>query len=187
MKRFAAFSALIMLLGGCRAPMPTIDLLAPYGSPRVPPPGTGTYGSPNSYYQGNSPTTSPAVGNGVRATQGAQWKQPSRRSTASLNSEPRDSGIAQTSFESPVSTAPRPGRSVLVGDKPRITNAPTRRSVGSRLRGMPVSDATGEPGRFDAPDDVRVITNVPESISTRSSASRSRNVTTGGSWQSRAY
>ena len=51
MKRLAALLTLVTLMAGCRAPMPSFDVLAPYGTTRVPPPATGTMGTPDTYYQ----------------------------------------------------------------------------------------------------------------------------------------
>ncbi len=57
MKKFIGLLALVALLAGCQnTPQPTLNLYAPYGSPRVQPPATGAYGSPNTYYpQTNAP------------------------------------------------------------------------------------------------------------------------------------
>jgi len=67
MKQIAFAGAVMLVLSGCRAPMPSFDLLAPYGKSCVPPPGTGTIGTGGTYYSppANS-TTNPPVGTGFR-------------------------------------------------------------------------------------------------------------------------
>jgi hypothetical protein len=64
-------SAAILLVAwsaiGCRAPKPSFNVFAPYGSSRVPPPPTGSMGNPGAYYQppgarppgSQSPATNP--------------------------------------------------------------------------------------------------------------------------------
>ncbi len=49
-----ASSLCVSALVGCHAPVPSMDILTPYGASRVTPPATGSYGSPNNYYQGAS-------------------------------------------------------------------------------------------------------------------------------------
>ncbi|MBP89848.1 MAG: hypothetical protein CMJ64_24605 [Planctomycetaceae bacterium] len=68
MKRIAIAGIAMLVLSGCRAPMPSFDLLAPYGTSRVPPPGTGTIGTGGTYYTPPSgqTTSPPPVGTGFR-------------------------------------------------------------------------------------------------------------------------
>ena len=62
MTRYVAIFAVAWMLVGCRAPAPSFDLLAPYGSPTVPPPRTGSIGTAGTYYAPTTPgTQSPAT------------------------------------------------------------------------------------------------------------------------------
>ncbi|MCA9210845.1 MAG: hypothetical protein KDA55_20945 [Planctomycetales bacterium] len=49
---------IVVIVGtvGCQRSAPQLDTLNPFGAMRVPPPSTGGYGQPNSYYQYQSPT-----------------------------------------------------------------------------------------------------------------------------------
>lgn len=75
--------AVVAALAGCRSPSPTIDPFVPYGPQRVPPPVTGSIGTPATQpaqgnYQGSSTTTiSPPVGGlGWHSPGGGQATQP---------------------------------------------------------------------------------------------------------------
>ncbi len=46
MTRLLAIISLALLLLGCRAPTPSMNVFAPYGSATVPPPPTGAIGTP---------------------------------------------------------------------------------------------------------------------------------------------
>jgi hypothetical protein len=62
MKRFVASLLTILGLAGCQTtPKPSWDVLAPFGSTRVPPPGTTSYPAKGAYYNPNAPaSTAPA-------------------------------------------------------------------------------------------------------------------------------
>jgi hypothetical protein len=49
MMRYATGLIAVMCLVGCRAPAPSFNAFAPYGTPHVAPPTTGSVGTPNSY------------------------------------------------------------------------------------------------------------------------------------------
>jgi hypothetical protein len=59
MKCSAASFILLVCLAGCHAPKPSFNLLAPYGTARVPPPSTNSPGGRPSYH--NAPQTVPAA------------------------------------------------------------------------------------------------------------------------------
>lgn len=62
MARYVAILITACLLVGCRAPTPSFNVLAPYGSPTVPPPRTGTVGTAGQYYAPTAPAVqSPAA------------------------------------------------------------------------------------------------------------------------------
>ncbi len=65
MTRYAAILVAAWMLVGCRAPAPSFDVLAPYGSPTVPAPRTGAIGTSGTYYapmnQGTQPTATAPV------------------------------------------------------------------------------------------------------------------------------
>ncbi len=57
MMRLLATISLALLLMGCRAPTPSMNVFAPYGSATVPAPPTGTIGGSGGYYAPQSPAT----------------------------------------------------------------------------------------------------------------------------------
>jgi hypothetical protein len=67
MTRYVILCTLACGLAGCHAPAPSLDVLAPYGSPRVPPPRTGAIGTGGTYYapttpNPQAPSTTPPAG-----------------------------------------------------------------------------------------------------------------------------
>ena len=59
MTRCVTIVAIAWMLVGCRAPAPSFDVLAPYGSPTVPPPRTGAVGTAGQYYAPTTPAGQP--------------------------------------------------------------------------------------------------------------------------------
>ncbi|MCO6455999.1 MAG: hypothetical protein J5I93_11935 [Pirellulaceae bacterium] len=124
--------ALLGLTCGCRAPMPTMDTISPFNATRVPPPGTGSYGTSaqDQYYPGAAPQAPagplPGVSVGVRPASAIEPIEPvavpDSRSGASNSNEPAVRIVEQ---RTDASTTSQP-----------------------RLRGMTVHDATREPGQF---------------------------------------
>lgn len=63
MKRFVASLLIILGLAGCQTPpKPSMDVLAPFGSTRVPPPGTTSYTGKGAYYNPNTPASMAPAG-----------------------------------------------------------------------------------------------------------------------------
>lgn len=134
--------ALLGLACGCRAPMPTLDTISPFNSTRVPPPGTGSYGTSaqDQYYPGAAPQAPagplPGVSVGVRPASAIEpIAEPDYRSGADNSHEP----------------------AVRIVEQPAATNAATQ----PRLRGMTVHDATREPGQFVPDGDMLEISSLP--------------------------
>ena len=166
MLRRASPWIVIMVLAGCRAPAPSFNAFAPYGSPHVPPPTTGSVGTPGSYYQAPAtapsgappvqpPTTmSPTLGTQPTTSPPSTWgtpptttmpptlgTQPPTYNGASNQAGPTAaSGVAQASYQQPATGA---SRSVLVSGS-------TSSSSSLQLNGMRVNDGTqpAEPQSF---------------------------------------
>ena len=63
MKRSVASLLMILGLAGCQAtPTPSLDVLAPFGSTRVPPPGTTSYSGKGAYYNPSAPASAAPTG-----------------------------------------------------------------------------------------------------------------------------
>ena len=95
-------------LVGCHAPVPSLNMLAPYGSQRVPAPGTGSYGAANGGYYPNPAAGdqsyypnrySDPVGAGVSFSDGVGW-----RAVDATNSNGTIGSVVPASYE----TAPTP-------------------------------------------------------------------------------
>ena len=190
-----AFVALVVL-AGCRAPMPSFDPLAPYGSTRVPAPGTGSYGSPDTYYQGPEATT--PVGSGFRARTSATENESGVQlaSHTEDNASQVGSGVKQASLETARLV---PSGSVTESPIRIVEPAPSESGTRPKLNGMRVKDATrpAEPAAFNPPEEVIDISQLPkpsastansrvvvsESVATGSSSSSGSSGTIG--WQSR--
>ena len=108
MKQIAFASAIMLILSGCRAPMPSFDLLAPYGTSRVPAPGTGTIGTGGAYY---SPANNAPVGTGFRP---ATIRKPTNK-WSSLG-EPTEGKVAGDADWSPTRAEPSQPRVVDLDD-----------------------------------------------------------------------
>lgn len=130
--RWAAFlmgiSALFGL-AGCHAPTPSFNLLAPYGSPTVPPPPTGAVGTSPDYY--GAPKSSPGAeegGAGIRS-----------------NADPNPAGsVGSGSQTTPNAPSTRPGTSSGSGSS----------GSGTRLQmGAPAGGFMGTENRAGSAED----------------------------------
>jgi hypothetical protein len=212
MKRLSPLLLVTLVFAGCHAPMPSFDLLAPYGSTRIPPPATNSV-TMDKYYQpsGQTSTTAP-IGTGFRA----------RRPSTSLSA---DSSL-KTSDVKPVRGSTRLSRAtrathettdsatlvsassvVELSEPIRIVErGTTPRTLSPSVRGMRINEATIEPGRFYPTRQAFDITQLPlastlrytttvldnqavgSSVTTTSTSSRNsgRSETAAGTgWQSR--
>jgi len=174
MRHFALVAATLVLSAGCHAPMPTWNMFRPAGATRVPPPPTGGYDAPQSYYT-TPPAMTPAtvaptsaqVGTGVRPSTSNRWsniEDPAIGPIAKENSwaptrpaqsnaqvaDLRDVDVALASHETAAPFVP--STVVVEHDGPiRILPPEYSRSFSSqaapeppRLRGMVVNDTTRE-------------------------------------------
>jgi hypothetical protein len=58
--------AACFLVAGCKTGTPSINPFAGYGAPRVPPPATGSYGKPDTYYPGTTPPAGSSRGTSLQ-------------------------------------------------------------------------------------------------------------------------
>jgi len=145
MKWLAASLVVLACSAGCHAPKPSFNVLAPYGSSRVPPPSTNStarntpyYSQPNGAPAGSAPagTTNPTGGQPAGSTLAPPnpsltstadaWKSVAMRSASGENAA--TGGVALASFNTPASSG----------------GQTTNSSGGTQLRlgGMPVNDAS---------------------------------------------
>ena len=97
MLRIVGTAWLAVFLVGCRAPTPSFNVLAPWGSATVPPPPTGSVGTSADYY---APPTPPPAASGSGAA-------PNRTSNAAPNSPPPSGGSEATGTSLQRGTPPR--------------------------------------------------------------------------------
>jgi hypothetical protein len=154
MKWLAASLVVLACSAGCHAPKPSFNVLAPYGSSRVPPPSTNStarnapyYSQPGGAPAGAAPagTTNPTGGQPAGATvapaspsltsSAEAWRSVAMRSANGEN--PAAGGVELASFNSPASSGGQ-------------TSNP---SSGTQLRldGMPVNDASSNASTSTAP------------------------------------
>jgi hypothetical protein len=165
----------VVALAGCRAPTPSFNLLAPYGSSRVAPPSTSAPSTGGTYYN----RTAPATGTGT-APNNQQAPAGTIRSTSQTNpgasflttdnlwrpvrtrtaNQPAGvfKGASNESTTGPVQAASyvAPAASQTKAAQPTApaTGATASRTTSLQLNGMPVNDATrtaartAEPARF---------------------------------------
>ena len=180
MMRCVAIFAIAWLMVGCRAPAPSFNLLAPYGSATVPPPRTGAVGAAGQYYApttpaGQSPATVPTAP--TTATPAVVPQSPTAAPPVSYMGAAHEglsaetTSVAQASYE-PGSTRQSPTPATTVTDDvlpPDSTTRPDREATGSsststlQLNGMRVNDATqlAEPQRFDPASEPVNIASLP--------------------------
>lgn len=161
MKWHAAVAVIVVCLAGCHAPTPSFDLLAPYGSSRVPPPSTGSHGTGGAYYNRTTPpaTSVPGVNSGSANPATSRKMQCNVSGSGHL--------LASDDSWKPIRTNATPDPApVFRGATNDTANRilPVSYSGTAKggtvlpLNGMPVTDATGrasssEPARFRAPGD----------------------------------
>lgn len=174
--------AACVLLAGCRTPPPSLNPFAGFGTPRVPPPATGSYGTPDSYYPSATPppgSTSRNTGfqqTGSTATSLSSWSRwrAAGSSAASggltaanaVGSGVQRFGAAQAGFQTGVNP-PRYALSSPTGAAPAAVGQPTTNLAGkTQLRPMPVNDATtgAAPGRFAAGSGALQISQLPRPV-----------------------
>ncbi len=178
MTRYVAIFAVAWMLVGCRAPAPSFDLLAPYGSPTVPPPRTGSIGTAGTYYAPTTPgTQSPATGPTAPTTTTPAVAPQSRPAAPPVSymgtsNETLSAGttsVAQASYQ-PGSTrqvhvpATTVTEEVLPPNSTTQSGRPTTASSSTlQLNGMRVNDATqlAEPQQFNPANEPVNIANLP--------------------------
>ncbi|MHB8970412.1 MAG: hypothetical protein ACYC3X_12525 [Pirellulaceae bacterium] len=171
MTRYVAIIIAVWMFAGCRAPVPSFDFLAPYGSPTVPSPRTGAIGTSGTYYSPTTPgtaapgtlpaATAPLVPSGPAATAPSfpppsQPLVPPASYMGASNAPLADatSSVALASFQAGVPHPVTPPATTVttvttVTDESLPTDAraetasrPSDSSSTLNLRGMPVNDAT---------------------------------------------
>lgn len=169
MKWHATVAVIVVCLAGCHAPPPSFDLLAPYGSSRVPPPSTGSLGTGGAYYNRTAPpaTSVPSVPNSSRAPTGSQRMQTNAsRPRAHLAADDSWKPIRTNATPDPAPAFPGVTGSAANRTLPVSYNGTATGGTALRLNGMPVTDATrnasfSEPARFRPPGDAIEISQLP--------------------------
>jgi len=144
MKRYWAIALITCFLAGCRAPTPSMNFLAPYGSATVPAPPTGSVGTSNDYYAPPQPssTTGGAPAGAASGDQSNNLRQlgppPGNFVGASdPGDSPTDNSVVRASYDSA-------GHRSDDSSEPLNWNGSGTTSASSnlKLQGMPVNDAT---------------------------------------------
>ena len=181
MKRPAALVITVVVLAGCRAPMPHLDPWAAYGPRRIPPPSTGSIGQPANtqpYYQSPVQPSSGLQSLGTGVSSSGQLISPTQPSDAVPRTQPRSETasllFASSSVNAPADAAtakpsggwksPASAQEPSPGDGIRIVEpADTSSEVAVGVRPMHVNDATAraEPRRLQVPDRLTEITDLP--------------------------
>ncbi len=198
MTRYAAILVAAWMLVGCRAPAPSFDMLAPYGSPKVPAPRTGAIGTSGTYYapmnQGTQPTvTAPvnpslpgtAVPNGTPSSQPAAPNMGASATTMAAGTP----DVSMASYQAGAPHQVTPPATTIVGGPSfpgAVADASDEASSSSstlKLSGMPVNDATqpGEPQSFSPAGEPVNISSLPSANSNAPSFLRFINPKTGAS------
>lgn len=186
MKRSVASLLLIFSLVGCQStPKPSLDVLAPFGSPRVPPPGTTNYGAKGSYYNGNGPASTapagaapttglPATPNsatpGISAQRSPQAALPSNQTVASNgqwrtpNATASPNAVQPAAYNADMTAALATQTPVGTGVLPAAAATPAKSTL--KLNGQPVTDATtsaasAEPAKFQPAPGATEISQLP--------------------------
>ncbi len=141
MVRCVWWVALSAGLIGCRAPAPSLDVLAPYGSAVVPPPGTGTVGTLGNYY--GAPKAGAAA---PPATPPGNLLPPPSAVPPGI-APVAPSGVAPASYQSDARGVIAPLSGVSHGSRDRppadsFADPAVEAANPLRLNGMPVNDAT---------------------------------------------
>lgn len=135
----------LILLAACFVP---IGCCSQFGncSTRVPPPGTGTYGAPNSYYPAAVPRTS-AVTPSSSNTSLSEWRSVSESAQNSLVNLPTPPN------DVPVGTGAKAPRVLTTASTSGKTSDQMPTPTRVRLNGMPVNEAKRSvaPASFQSP------------------------------------
>ena len=190
MARYVTILIAACLLVGCRAPTPSFNVLAPYGSPTVPPPRTGAVGTAGQYYAptapaGQSPAALPATApvGSPQSVPAAPPAAPPAVPPVSYMGAVQDDltdqavPVAQASYE-PGSTLADSLPATTVSDDPlpidtlaQADEAATSSPSTLQLAGMRVNDATqvAEPRPFTPTEEpVHLASRSTTSVSTPS-------------------
>ncbi|MHB0956125.1 MAG: hypothetical protein ACYC0X_07060 [Pirellulaceae bacterium] len=181
MTRYVAIVVAAWMLAGCRAPAPSFDVLAPYGSPTVPAPRTGAIGTSGTYYapmnQGAPPAgpapvapLSPDAAPPVFAPQSQRLVPPaSYMGAADTTSADGTTDVSMASYQAVAShQVPPPVRTSMDEQSSQAVVGPEAGSSSTlKLRGMPVNDGTqpDEPQSFTPAGEPVNISSVPPGTS----------------------
>ena len=152
--------AAMTVLSACRAPAPTVDPFSPYGTQRVPPPVTGSIGTPAPqaapYYQGSATTTvAPQIQGGWRPPAATLNSQPLVQTQPTFNSpttqpviQPRTQQFANTTPNTTVPNTTVPGTSFTANGNtslapPTVTNPAVIGSQPTTVASPPASTVFG--------------------------------------------
>ena len=181
MKWHATFAVIVVCLAGCHAPRPSFDLLAPYGSSRVPAPSTGSHGTGNAYYTRSAPPATAIPGGPAgSANPASSRKMQTNTSDGSPFLASDESWKPIRTIATPEPAPVFPGESngaassVVPVSYPQSADAGTSQSS-LRLNGVPLTDASragsrSEPARFRASGNAIEISQLPRASSDRQHA-----------------
>lgn len=186
MKWSAAGFILWMGLAGCHAPQPSLNLLAPYGTPRVPPPQTHSAGARLSQHEGGS-MGSTTVAPGMQRVPAMPTSRPTDLQTPSyLAGDGSWISIREKlgGETEPLRSAPRAARtgdvrlsSFQANLPPVEARAPSAGTATLEWQTPPIRSATppAVPGMFEPPAGAAAISSVlpPEAVRTVSATAKS--------------
>lgn len=174
MKRLSPCLLAILVFTGCHAPMPSFNLLAPYGPTRIPPAATSRS---STYYQGQQGSSTAPVGTGFRTPKVAASRSTDLSSITSPNSsgaatgDPDNPGRTILASHETISVVPTtlvPANTVVQSRGPiQIVDAAAPRTLPANVRGMHINEAAAEPNQFFPGVHVIDITQLPPASSVR--------------------
>ena len=173
--------AFVLTAAGCHAPLPRFQPFAAAGSPRVPPPATGSYGRADTYY--NSTPSSGAqsallndAASATAQTDASGWRTPETAIGSGVampaTSPAIGASISRSTAASPQSAQSTTGLSGSAAQQAAFIESPSPRNLSAAgplaLNGMKVNDATqvAEPQRFLPSGDVIEISQLPRATGT---------------------
>lgn len=153
MVRFSLPLVLALLATGCHAPMPSFQPFAGSGSPRVPPPSTGSYGKPDGYYNG-APAGAQSMNN-ARSMK-ADETSGARGAGAASNVLARQTPSAWHTSDQPVGTGTTSTAAVHSGVQPAAASASAHVGgvslpVGARISRDNLTSPQGDTPKYASP------------------------------------
>ncbi len=198
MQRFSPLWLVLCFVAGCHAPVPKIDVLAPYGATRIPPPSTGIIAPGQYYEQGGDVPAEPASKTGFRAPSLSAGQSAAANSN-SVGTGIRTAGAAneggtvsqavhQTPTAAPASASPvsatpdaksSSSQTAVESSGAGSTSAPS--TLPPNIRGMHINEAPAAPSPTKATVESVDITQLPPATTARYASVVPRNEAIGTS------